>query len=201
MGSPLSPMIANLFVENLEEKAIQTATHKPSLWIHCVDDTFVIWLHRDKEMCNFHDHLNSLSPIVQFTIKKEKDGHPECPGQQSWRSSLHHCVPQAHPHRPIHPLQLPLPSKGPGRWDGCMRDRAHRICDSEDNRWSEMEPHEGVLQAIGFLSKLVKKTLSGQPRANNTPDIEPQSLTDVPKLLCLPYVHGLSEKLQKIYAP
>jgi len=70
-----------------------------------------------------------------------------------------------------------------------------------ENRWSEMEPHEGVLQANGFPSKLVKKTLSGQPRVNNTPDIEPQSLKVAPKLLCLPYVRGLSEKLQKIYAP
>lgn len=82
-----------------------------------------------------------------------------------------------------------------------MRDRAHRICDSEDNRWSEMEPLEGFLQANGFPSRLVKKTLSGQPRAKNNPDTEPQSLTHAPKLFRLPYVCGLSEKLQKIHAP
>ena len=42
MGSPLSPVLANLYMEFFEEMAIDTATHKPTLWIRYVDDTFVI---------------------------------------------------------------------------------------------------------------------------------------------------------------
>ena len=33
MGSPLSPIIANLFMEDLEEKAIHSAQSPPTLWI------------------------------------------------------------------------------------------------------------------------------------------------------------------------
>jgi retron-type reverse transcriptase len=42
VGSPLSPVIANIYIENFEIKAIETATHKPACWYRYVDDTFVI---------------------------------------------------------------------------------------------------------------------------------------------------------------
>ena len=42
MGSPLSPVIANLYMEELEEKAIQEAEHKPKIWIRSVDDVMVV---------------------------------------------------------------------------------------------------------------------------------------------------------------
>ena len=45
MGSPLSPVIANLYLESLKETAIQSAPSKPKLWVRYVDDMFVIWPH------------------------------------------------------------------------------------------------------------------------------------------------------------
>ena len=37
-GSPSSPVIANFFVEELEKKALATATLKPGFWFRYVDD-------------------------------------------------------------------------------------------------------------------------------------------------------------------
>ena len=42
MGSPLSPVIANIYMEGIEEEALNTAVDIPSLWVRYVYDTFVI---------------------------------------------------------------------------------------------------------------------------------------------------------------
>ena len=42
MGSPISVTIANLAMENVENRALQTFPNPPTLWKKYVDDTFVI---------------------------------------------------------------------------------------------------------------------------------------------------------------
>jgi hypothetical protein len=49
-----------------------SALHKPLLWLHCVDETFV-WPHNSEQLKNFLSHLNSLRPTIQCTMELESD--------------------------------------------------------------------------------------------------------------------------------
>jgi hypothetical protein len=45
MGSPLSPVVANLCMEDYEKTALDSAQLHPRCWFRYVDDTPVIWPH------------------------------------------------------------------------------------------------------------------------------------------------------------
>jgi hypothetical protein len=43
MGSFLSPVVSDIYMDNSEKLALYSAQHKPSLWLQYVDDIFVVW--------------------------------------------------------------------------------------------------------------------------------------------------------------
>ena len=72
MGSPIRPLIANLFMEEFEVKALSTCPHPPSLWLRFVDDTFAITkAEHSQELLH---HINSQDPIIQFTVEPTQQG-------------------------------------------------------------------------------------------------------------------------------
>ena len=71
MISPISPLVANCYMEQLEKVAISTAPQPPSLWLRYMDDTFTVLHEYDVE--EFTEHINSIYPHIKFTIKPEKD--------------------------------------------------------------------------------------------------------------------------------
>ena len=70
MGSPVSPIVANLYMEYLEQKALSNAPH-PQFWHRYVDDTFVI--HKEVNKQGFLQHINSVDPAIKFTVEDNKE--------------------------------------------------------------------------------------------------------------------------------
>ena len=68
MGSPISPIVANLYMEDFEARAIQSSPNPPLLWRRCVDDTFVVMKKSHRE--EFLQHLNSVDNNIQFTSEE-----------------------------------------------------------------------------------------------------------------------------------
>ena len=62
MGSPISSIVANLFMEDFEVKAINTAKNPPKMWKRYVDDTCVILDSKIKQ--EFFHHINSIDPKI-----------------------------------------------------------------------------------------------------------------------------------------
>ena len=70
MGSPVSPIVANLYMEYFERKALCT-TSAPRLWITYVDDTFIIQQEDQKQ--NFLEHINQIDPAIKFTVESNEE--------------------------------------------------------------------------------------------------------------------------------
>jgi len=70
MGSPISPIVANIFMEHFENKILKDAPLKPSVWFRYVDDTFDIWSHGKEALHNFLTFLNSQHTNIKFTMER-----------------------------------------------------------------------------------------------------------------------------------
>ncbi|XP_072046288.1 uncharacterized protein [Amphiura filiformis] len=73
MGSPVSPVIANLYMEHFEFTALRNSPVKPSVWLRYVDDTYVIIRETDVEI--FTEHINSQNSHIKFTSESEVNGY------------------------------------------------------------------------------------------------------------------------------
>ena len=76
MGSPLSPILANLYMEYFESTLLpQIPEHlRPSVWLRYVDDVFSIYPHSEESFQEFLRQLNGLAPTIRFTTEIEQNG-------------------------------------------------------------------------------------------------------------------------------
>jgi len=72
MGSPLGPVLANIFMREFEEKSIiNSPRFHPTLWYRYVDDTFSMLDSKDTAN-EFLEYLNSRHNSIKFTIEFKK---------------------------------------------------------------------------------------------------------------------------------
>ena len=71
MGSPVSPIVANLHMEYLEQKALSTAPHPPGsgagLWIAPLSST------KEVNKQDVLQHINNVVPAIKFTVEDNKE--------------------------------------------------------------------------------------------------------------------------------
>ena len=72
MGSPVSAVVANLYMEHFEQLALECAPSQPRLWKRYVDNKCSIV--RSGVVEEFHKHINSIHPSIQFTVELENKG-------------------------------------------------------------------------------------------------------------------------------
>ena len=74
MGSPVLPLVADVYMEHLEQTAIKTAPPdiKPKLWKRYVDD--ILEVIKKNTVQDLTDHLNKVDETgsIKFTFESEK---------------------------------------------------------------------------------------------------------------------------------
>ena len=73
MRYPLSPVLADLFMEEFELDSIEKVNLCPNLWLRYINDTFVVRPYDKTALQEFFHHLNSQHPHIQFTMEQEQN--------------------------------------------------------------------------------------------------------------------------------
>ena len=72
MGSPVSVIVAEIVMQNIEEQALATYSETLPLWLRYVDDTITA-VHESK-INEFHEHLKEQNTNIPFTKEIEENG-------------------------------------------------------------------------------------------------------------------------------
>jgi hypothetical protein len=72
MGSPLSPLTANIFMQNFEETFVMKPNKKPTMWLRYVDDCLIIWKHGKDELKTFLNILTRALTRLGSLLKLKK---------------------------------------------------------------------------------------------------------------------------------
>ena len=198
MGSSVSPVIANLYMEDFEQRAIASAPHPPYTWLRYVDDTFVV-LH-EYNIESFTNHINSIDPHIKFTMEPEEDGH--IPFLDTEIILNDDATTNTRVFRkPTHTDQYL-------NWDSnhhlehkrsvvrTLFQRAESISSTPEEKQKEIDHVKEALQANGYrkwIFNLPKK----QQKSNSTDTTKTTRPCVIP--IGLPYVKGLSENLRRLF--
>ncbi|CAH3133456.1 unnamed protein product [Pocillopora meandrina] len=183
MGSPVSAVIANLYMESFEEQAITTSPYEPRICKCYMNDSFNI-LDREN-VDDFLLHLKNQQLSIRFTMETEKDNKlafldtailREPDGRLTisvYRKPTH--TDQYLAYNSHHPQSV---KRGVVK---CLYERAIRLV-KKPSVISEEKKH---------LSSVLKLTKTGKPNNSAEPANEFKATA------VLPYVKGLSEQLRR----
>ena len=195
MGSPLSPILANIYMEYFESVLLITIPEhlRPSLWVRYVDDIFAIYQHNDDAFQEFFDLLNNLSPSINFTVE--------------WENNCVLPFLDVNVHRANFGFAFSVYRK-PTHTDTYIHFyshhsqqikqsvvfnlflRAHRICDPI-HLDKELEYIKQAFQKLGYPQEFITKSLSNAKRTYYIGNNKNKD-NNRPKCLKLPYSKALS---------
>jgi hypothetical protein len=196
MGSPLSPIVANLYMEKFEKIALETYPLKPSRWKRYVDDTNVKWPHGKEELDRFFEHLNGISENIKFTMELEENNSIPFLDVLMIRKqdgTLGHKVfrKKTHTDSYLHADSHHHPSQKMGVLN-TMATRAARISDKEHLE-EEIDHLTRVFKNIGYRDKDIKKAMNKKDRMTRVQNDQTSNLKAF-----LPYIRGVTDKIAKV---
>ena len=223
MGSPISPAVADLCMEVFEEEMLAACPPhlQPKIWVRYVDDTFSV-LHM-YAIEDFTTYLNSINEHIQFTREIEEEPHSSNDATDSPVSTSDSIAQLPFLDVEAHKLEdgslktkvyrKPTHTDQYLNWDSghhldhkrsvvrTLLNRVETHVSDPADRQAEIQHVHSVLKANGYKDWALKipnqkdkearkaqKQLAKPPDAPRKPSVG------------LPYVQGLSEELQRIFA-
>ena len=209
MGSPVSPIVANLFLEDLEERAIDTAPPecKPNVWLRYVDDVLAVVkvgkVERLMEHMNTVDQTGSIKftyeeeteksiPMLDTLITRKEDGSIKTTVYRKKTHTDQYLSFQSH-----HPLHQKL---------GVVRtllDRCDNVITEEADKEKEEKHLKSVLKVCGYPEwsiKVVKENREKKKEQKKSKKSKKKEKEDEKSRgqVVLPYIKGVSEAVERV---
>ena len=158
MGSPLGPVIANIFMAELEKQIIPQLGNRVSLWQRYVDDTFTFI--RKGEVGAVLELLNGFHDSIKFTFEREVEGVISFLDVKVIKNGDGTFETDVHRKKTDTNVYMHWDSFAPRAWKiGTMKSlirRAHIICSKPEFLQKEMEHLKAVFQDVnGFPSRVI----------------------------------------------
>ena len=204
MGSPLSPILANLCMEFLETEILENCppSIKPIMWVRYVDDIFLVYKGNDDQFQEFLNYVNSFLPSIQFTVEKEVDNKlafldvlvSHDPISHSFHFSVFRKPTNAENY--IHFFSFHSPQIKSNIIINFVI-RAYRICDPQylDD---EMSHIRRLFSRLCYPQHFIEKAISKAKRKIYNPSL-PNTRIGNNKFLSVPYHPKLEEIKRKLY--
>ena len=204
MGSPVSPIVCNLYMELIEETALRSAPNPPSWWYRYVDDTHT--KQKKAHVDEFTAHINNIDPDIKFTMETEENGKLAFLDTNTIRKedgSLKISVYR----KPTHTDQyLDFTSAHPDEHKkGVVRTLHHRaasvVTDPKDLK-EELQHVNTALKRCHYPDSILKTSKKTDKEVDNTKKPAPSSNntgTERRRCVVMPYIHRTSEHLRRIF--
>ena len=200
MGASISVTTANVTMEAIENKALESFQPRPKVFLRYVDDCFCVI--KKKDVQPFLDCLNGIEPSIKFTVEEEKDGclpfldaivkraptglafavyrKPTHSGRYLDYESVH---PVAHKRSVVRSLV----------------QRAIRTCSDARSLQEELQTIENDLIRNGYPKHFIKKTTKFimHNQQQNSQAIDNTASTH--QRAAIPYIQGVSEALARVF--
>ena len=197
MGSPLSPILTEIYMTDLEEKALLTSPIQPMCWYRKVDDTFVI-LKPDNDPHQLLDHLNNQHPRVKFTMEAENNNQIPFLDVLVSRTDSNQLQTSVY-RKPTHTNQyVHYQSNHPPRVKSgiisTLTRRAKNICTT--NLEEEINHLKEVFVELNhYPSQLVNRTIAATLSPPSTKPPRPES---APVKISIPYIGKPSHQISRL---
>ena len=200
IGSPVSPIVANLYKEQFENQAINTAPEPPFFWRSFVDDTFTIL--QSSHKTSFLEHLNSIDECIQFTSEEAGDGGSILfldvliiPDEEG---NLKNTVYR----KPTHTdLQWVSNHTVSSRYSvlGSLQHRARTICSNNEVLKLKEQHLEEALRRCKYPAWAINKAkMKTKTAANNNKKRKNITSNNIQQPhIVIPYYQGISESMKK----
>ena len=163
MGSPLAPILADLWMQKMERKLNRFSTNKPNIWLRYVDDVFCIFDIPETKITEFHSKINKWHNNLKFT--REYESNNSLPFLDVLVTRENNQLTTSLYRKPTHTGLYLL-------WESCQNRqyklgliktlviRIHRICSKQETIIKQIDLLKETLQNNGYPPHIIRRGIS-----------------------------------------